>query len=128
MKVSLIAILLVLTGSEGLAQAPAGSRWSVEVTGGAASFRESFPSDCCGPTRKAAGTAFALRAAHHENHLVELGAEVGATFAGGREMKWLMPVVGLSRRGRLTATDIWTCNWEGAARFVRQQPCDSLKT
>ena len=102
MKASVVVVLLVVSGSECVAQATNGSGWAIEISGAAATFRELYPTDCCGPTQRAHGSALTARAMRQGSRLLELGAELGATAAGGWRMNWLMPVLAVSRRGRVT--------------------------
>ncbi len=68
---------------------------SFEATGGIARFAESFTTDCCGPTRAASGSSFSVRV-QRGSRTAAFALEGGATFAGGRGMKWLMPVFALT--------------------------------
>jgi hypothetical protein len=126
MKNYQLAVLLLLLSSKGLAQTTVGSRWSVDVSGGAARVAEAFTVDCCGPMRKSMGSTFSLRAAHRVRAGVDLGAEAGATYALARDMKWLMPVVGFSRSGRRVTP--WLQLGAGFVAQPGECPADGLDT
>jgi hypothetical protein len=125
-KTSIVVALLVVTGSECVAQGPDESRWALELSGGAATFRQVFSTECCGPTRRTAGSVYTVRAVQRRGSLLELRAELGGTlFAGGRRMHWLMPALALSRRSRVTP---WLQLGAGVVLQPGQCPADSSDT
>ena len=125
MKASLVAVaFLIVSGSEGGAQATDRSRWALEISGGAATFRESYPTDCCGPTQRAGGSSLIVRGVRRASRHIELGGELGATAADGWRMRWLMPMLAVSRRGPVTP---WLQLGAGAVSQTGECPADGSR-
>lgn len=74
---------------------------SVELGIASATFKQSFFSDCCGPTREATGNAFSIRIKRQTSRLIAVGAEAGASITPRPDMRWLMAIGTIAPRGRL---------------------------
>lgn len=118
MSVWLLPGLLVALASPVTAQDQRPSRVVFEGAIGVARFVESFSSDCCGPARDATGSSVSLRLKGRRGRLTELGVEGGATFAGQRDMKWLMAIGSVA-----TATRISTWAQVGAGFIAQPGEC-----
>lgn len=89
-------VALTVAAPQLLAQARKPLPVTFEGVVGIAEFTESFADDCCGPARDATGVSLNLRVKERSGRLFEAGLEGGATFAGHREMKWLMAVLSIA--------------------------------
>lgn len=97
MKTWLIGLIVLCTGAGPLlAQTRKPLRVAFEGAVGVAELSESFSDNCCGPTRDATGLSLSVRMRERSGRLFELGLDGGATFAGHREMKWVMGVLSIA--------------------------------
>src|SRR5438093_4167685 len=78
------------------------TRTSIEASFGVADLKESYTSDCCGPSRTLDGVSFSLRFAHPLKGPAEAGGQFGATLADGSSMEWLMATGALAGPWRLS--------------------------
>jgi hypothetical protein len=106
-------------------QVPKTSRVSVELGIGAATFNESFASDCCGPTREASGSAFSIRIKRHTSRLIEVGAEAGASVTPRPDMRWLMMTGAIAPIKRLAP---WAQMGAGVVSQPGECPADAPDT
>src|SRR5438093_5763122 len=74
---------------------------TIEAAVGAADIRESYTSDCCGPSRTLRGASASLRLARPLRDFAEIGVEGGLVLAGGTSMEWFMATGAVGGRKRL---------------------------
>jgi len=84
--------VLMLAAAALKAQAPKLPGVSIELGIASATFKQSFSSDCCGPTREATGSAFSVRIKRRTTRFIAVGVEVGASATPRPDMRWLMAI------------------------------------
>ena len=96
-----VALLLLAASSLG-AQTVAPARVSLELVVSAATLRQSFSFDCCGPTRTADGVGVVLRVQRPVGRLLAAGGEAGLSVTRNvRDMRWLMAIGTIAGTGRV---------------------------
>src|SRR5947207_9802904 len=79
--------VLMLAAAALKAQAPKLPGVSIELGIASATFKQSFSSDCCGPTREATGSAFSVRIKRRTTRFIAVGVEVGASATPRPDMR-----------------------------------------
>ena len=101
LRSAVFSLPIALTATSLQAQVPQAPHVSLEFGLATAAYKQSFSSDCCGPTRTAAGVAVSVRLQRPVGELFALGAEAGTSLTERKDMRWLMGIATIVSRRRI---------------------------